>query len=110
MAAALETITKKMSEEVTKFNNLQKELQKICTTRQQLDEQLNENKVVKEVSRYGSMNFIVQKSLERLLQELDLLEDDANVYKLIGPAMIKQDLKEAKENVNGRIKYISGEL
>lgn len=43
-------------------------------------------------------------------QELDLLEDGASVHKLIGPALIKQDLKEAKENVNNRIKYISGEL
>ncbi|XP_074602315.1 prefoldin 6 [Brevipalpus obovatus] len=90
MAAAMETVTKKLSEEVTKFNNLQKELQKVCTTRQQLDEQLNENKIVKE--------------------EMDLLEDEANVFKMIGPAMIKQELKDAKDNVNGRIKYISGEL
>ena len=41
---------------------------------------------------------------------MGVLEDEANVYKLIGPALIKQDLEEAKANVNKRIDYISGEL
>lgn len=43
-------------------------------------------------------------------QELKLLDDDATVYKLIGPAMIKQDLVEAKANVGKRLEYITGEL
>lgn len=43
-------------------------------------------------------------------QELDLLEDDANVFKLIGPVLVKQDLAEAKANVNKRIEYITAEL
>lgn len=45
-----------------------------------------------------------------LLQELELLEDDANVYKLIGPVLVKQDLAEAKANVNKRLDYITAEL
>ena len=44
------------------------------------------------------------------VQELDLLEDDANVYKLIGPVLVKQDLAEANANVRKRIEYISAEL
>lgn len=44
------------------------------------------------------------------LQELDRLDDDATVYKLIGPAMIKQDLVEAKTNVSKRLEYIQGEM
>lgn len=44
------------------------------------------------------------------LQELDLLEEDANVYKLIGPVLVKQDLAEANANVRKRIEYISAEL
>ncbi len=44
------------------------------------------------------------------MQELALLDDDANVYKLIGPALIKQDLVEAKSNVQKRLDYIKGEL
>ncbi|KAB5561167.1 hypothetical protein DKX38_006124 [Salix brachista] len=42
--------------------------------------------------------------------ELDLLNDDANVYKLIGPVLVKQDLAEANANVRKRIDYISAEL
>lgn len=44
------------------------------------------------------------------LQELDLLKEDANVYKLIGPVLVKQDLAEANANVRKRIEYISAEL
>lgn len=41
---------------------------------------------------------------------MDLLEDDANVFKLIGPALVKQDLTEARENVNRRIKYLEDQV
>ncbi|KAL4385972.1 hypothetical protein GQ457_09G021960 [Hibiscus cannabinus] len=40
----------------------------------------------------------------------DLLKEDANVYKLIGPVLVKQDLAEANANVRKRIEYISVEL
>lgn len=43
-------ISSKLADEIAKFNNLQKEYQKVCATHQQLDEQLNENKIVKQVS------------------------------------------------------------
>jgi len=55
-----------------------------------LDSQLNENRQVKE--------------------ELDLATSESKVYKLIGPALVQQDLDEAKTNVEKRIGYISGEL
>uniref|UniRef100_A0A0D3F316 Prefoldin subunit 6 n=1 Tax=Oryza barthii TaxID=65489 RepID=A0A0D3F316_9ORYZ len=44
------------------------------------------------------------------LYELELVNDEANVYKLIGPVLVKQDLAEAKANVKKRIEYISAEL
>lgn len=44
-----------------------------------------------------------------IVQELELL-DDANVFKLIGPVLVKQDLAEAKANVNKRLDYITAEL
>ncbi|MBA0724266.1 hypothetical protein Golax_020969 [Gossypium laxum] len=47
---------------------------------------------------------------ELVLKELDLLKEDANVYKLIGPVLVKQDLAEANANVRKRIEYISAEL
>lgn len=47
---------------------------------------------------------------EMVQQELELLSEDANVYKLIGPVLVKQDLAEAKANVSKRIEYITAEL
>ncbi|KAG4163084.1 hypothetical protein ERO13_D01G149300v2, partial [Gossypium hirsutum] len=47
---------------------------------------------------------------ELVLKELDLLNEDANVYKSIGPVLVKQDLAEANANVRKRIEYISAEL
>ncbi|KAM7524986.1 hypothetical protein LguiA_014888 [Lonicera macranthoides] len=47
---------------------------------------------------------------ELVLKELDLLNEDANVYKLIGPILVKQDLAEANANVRKRIEYITAEL
>lgn len=43
-------------------------------------------------------------------QELDLLEDESKTYKLVGPALIKIELKEAKNNINVRMTYIQDEL
>ena len=42
-------------------------------------------------------------------QELEKLDEDANVYKLIGPVLIKQDLVEAKSNVGKRLEFIQNE-
>ncbi|CAK0783717.1 hypothetical protein CVIRNUC_006916 [Coccomyxa viridis] len=54
---------------------------------------------------------IQQKSEnEMVLKELDLAHEDAKVYKLIGPTLIKQDPVEAKSNVNKRLEFINGEL
>jgi hypothetical protein len=42
-------------------------------------------------------------------QELERLELDAGVFKLIGPVLIRQDLVEARANVSKRLDYIRGE-
>lgn len=42
-------------------------------------------------------------------QELDQLEEGAQIYKLVGPVLIPQDLDEAKSTVDTRIKFISKE-
>ncbi|KAJ0016880.1 hypothetical protein Pint_09981 [Pistacia integerrima] len=47
---------------------------------------------------------------ELVLKELGFLNEGANVYKLIGPVLVKQDLAEANANVRKRIEYISAEL
>lgn len=59
-------------------------------SRQKLDSQLQENKLVQD--------------------EFKLLKDDANIYKLIGPVLTKQDKAEAVTNVDKRIEFISAEM
>merc|ERR1711915_933051 len=83
-------ILQKQFQAAEKLQSVQKDYSKTLSDRQTLDSQLNENRQVKE--------------------ELDLATKDCKVYKLIGPALVTQDLAEAKSNVEKRIDYISGEL
>ena len=46
----------------------------------------------------------------RPAQELELLEEDARVFKLIGPVLVKQELLEVKTNVSKRIEYIKNDM
>eukprot|EP00899_Mesostigma_viride_P010096 jgi/Mesvir1/19088/Mv12840-RA.1 len=75
--------------EVEAYRSLNKDLSKHQTTIQQLTSQLNENEMV--------------------LKELEILDDDANLFKLVGPVLVKQDLVEAKANVTNRVKRIEEE-
>jgi prefoldin beta subunit len=45
-----------------------------------------------------------------LRQEFDILDDDANIYKQIGPVLLKQDKTEAVMAVNGRLEFIDKEM
>jgi prefoldin beta subunit len=47
---------------------------------------------------------------DMVLQEFKMLGDDANVYKLVGPILAKQDLDECKSNVSKRIEFIDKEI
>ena len=44
-----------------------------------------------------------------VLEELKSLEAGANVYKLIGPMLAKQDVVEATGNVTKRLEFINAE-
>ncbi|KAK7370038.1 hypothetical protein VNO80_12090 [Phaseolus coccineus] len=71
------------------------------------------SKIQKEIAKNHQMRkkYTIQLGENELvLKELDLLREDANVYKLIGPVLVKQDLAEANANVRKRIEYISAEL
>jgi prefoldin beta subunit len=65
-------------------------MRKTMGSRQQLESQLRENQIVKD--------------------ELHLLQPCNTVYKLIGPALVKQDLEEAKQTVEKRLEYITKEM
>merc|ERR1719312_1257195 len=86
----VEMLQKQFQDAATNLQTVQRDYSKVLADRQTLDSQLNENKQVKE--------------------ELDLAGDETKVFKLIGPALVNQDLTEAKGNVDKRIEYISGEL
>ncbi len=43
-------------------------------------------------------------------QEFSGLADDAIIYKLVGPVLLKQDATEAKSTVDGRLDYIEKEM
>ncbi|KAG7376076.1 Prefoldin subunit 6 [Phytophthora pseudosyringae] len=76
--------------EMTRYRALQDEVQVLATQRQTYAQQANENDMVK--------------------KELDLLDDESKVYKLVGPVLLKQDADEAKSNVNKRLEFINNEL
>ncbi|KYQ47301.1 CCR4-NOT transcription complex subunit 4 [Trachymyrmex zeteki] len=86
----VEEIQKKLQNEADTLRQIQKEYNKALSQRQQLDGQLNENIMVK--------------------KELDILKEENDVFKLIGPVLVKQELCEAKQNVDKRMDYIKSEL
>ncbi|GIY73250.1 prefoldin subunit 6 [Caerostris darwini] len=85
-----EEFQKRLSQELDKMKNIQKNMQKAMAAKQTLDGQLSENTVVKE--------------------ELEFLTPENKVYKMTGPVLIEQDIEEAKQNVEKRIMFISSEI
>merc|ERR1719250_345681 len=53
---------------------------------------------LRESDTHGMRNIFIKISLRffRIVDELDLVKDPANVYKLTGPVLVKQDLDDAK--------------
>ncbi|KAI9691328.1 MAG: hypothetical protein M1820_009749 [Bogoriella megaspora] len=72
------------------FQKLQGELQTTVEARQRLEAQEQENKSVQ--------------------KEFSKLNDDAGIYKLVGPVLLKQDKIEATMAVDGRLEYIGKEM
>ncbi|KAM0939501.1 putative prefoldin beta [Dioscorea sansibarensis] len=89
-ATAIKELQRDLEAQANVLSKIQKDISKNHQVRKQYTIQLGENELV--------------------LKELDLLKEDANVYKLIGPVLVKQDLAEARGNVSKRIEYISAEL
>jgi len=72
------------------FQTLQNDLNLAVEARRKLESQLQENKSVQ--------------------KEFSGLDDDANIYKLVGPVLLKQDKVEAKMNVDKRLEFIESEI
>ena len=104
----VEMLQKQFNEAATSLQTVQRDYSKVLQDRQTLDSQLNENR---QVNSKGYIKYeIILFLLLQVKEELDLAGDGTKVFKLIGPALINQDLTEAKGNVEKRIDYISGEL
>ncbi|PWW71638.1 Prefoldin beta-like protein [Tuber magnatum] len=81
----------KMLQNLTEeFKALSKDMSSIVEARQKLDSQLHEN--------------------ESVQKEFASLADDAKIYKLIGPVLVKQDKSEAVMNVDKRLEFINSEI
>ncbi|KAI4295426.1 hypothetical protein L6164_035473 [Bauhinia variegata] len=89
-STALRDLQRDLENKANDLSKLQKDIAKNHQVRKKYTIQLGENELV--------------------LKELDLLQEDANVFKLIGPVLVKQDLAEANANVRKRIDYMSAEL
>ncbi|KXS17560.1 Prefoldin [Gonapodya prolifera JEL478] len=86
----MSTLNEKLEGEVNALQEIQRQYNTAILNRQQLDSQLRENEAVKE--------------------EFAALKSESVVYKLIGPVLVKQDLVEAKSNVDKRLEFINGEI
>ncbi|KAK5061164.1 hypothetical protein LTR84_007706 [Exophiala bonariae] len=76
-----------LSEALQRF---QDDLQSAIDARQKLEAQQQENKSVQ--------------------KEFNSLAEDAGIYKLVGPVLLKQDKTEATSAVDGRLEFIGKEI
>eukprot|EP00980_Cylindrotheca_fusiformis_P004192 scaffold912_cov119-Cylindrotheca_fusiformis.AAC.8 len=75
--------------EVQNFKDIQAQLQSVRNDLQTVLGQLTENEMVQ--------------------QELEVLDGSTNVYKMVGPVLIKNSLEDAKETVSKRLEFITSE-
>jgi prefoldin beta subunit len=85
-----EQMAAQIDAKVQQFRSIQEEVQKLRNDQQMLMQQQSENEMVK--------------------QELDLLDDSAQVYKMVGPVLMKNETDDAKQTVDQRLELINGEL
>ena len=97
------------------YQKLQMDLSNAVEGRQRLDAQLSENEMVKKVSnsRFLTLSLLIWNRCSFALsfdQEFATLKSENEVYKLIGPVLVKQDQAEAKSNVDKRLGFIKSEM
>jgi len=78
-----------IDEEIANFRDVQEQLQRVRNDLQLVMTQLTENEMVN--------------------QELAILDSSTNVYKMVGPVLIKNSLDDANETVSKRIEFITVE-
>jgi prefoldin beta subunit len=78
-----------IDDEIANFRDVQEQLQRVQNDLQLVMSQMTENEMVQ--------------------QELALLDTSTNVYKMVGPVLIKNSLDDAKETVSKRLEFITSE-
>ena len=79
--------------EIASYRSMQEEIQNLRSDQQKLMQQQSENEMVKQE-----------------LELLDSTESSAQVYKLVGPVLMKNELSDAKQTVEQRLELITGEM
>ena len=72
------------------MRDMEKEIAQLQAKHQTLTSQLNENNMVK--------------------AEMDILDDSAKIYKMVGPVLVLQEFSAAKDNVAKRLEYIEKDV
>ena len=80
----------KIEAEVKIMRDMEKEIAQLQAKHQTLTSQLNENNMVK--------------------AEMDILDDSAKIYKMVGPVLVLQEFSAAKDNVAKRLEYIEKDV
>ena len=59
----------------------------------------------------GDLQLVLSQETENTLveQELNLIDNSTNIYKMVGPVLIKHSLDDAKDTVSKRLEFIKGE-
>ena len=89
MKVGAATLKAQIEKETETYQKLKVDATKNHTARLRITQQISESEMVK--------------------KELDLLDEEAVVFKLVGPALIRQDLVEAKANVDKRMEFMKKE-
>lgn len=85
-----ENMQRSYAEAVEEFKKVDSQMQKLVEPRPSLMSQLQEISMVQ--------------------SELELCGDDENVFKLVGPVLVRQELDEAKMNVKKRFEFTKQSL
>ncbi|KAI9858634.1 MAG: hypothetical protein M1824_004215 [Vezdaea acicularis] len=95
------------------YQKLQTELQSIIEARQKLESQQQENRGVQKVRSFAFAPRSPSEhwgNLMAVIKEFKLLNDGANIYKLVGPVLLKEEKTEAVMAVDGRLEFIDKEI
>ena len=88
--ASNQAVSPEIEAEVKIMRSVEKEIAQLQAKHQTLTSQLNENNMVK--------------------AEMDLMDDSAKIYKMVGPVLVLQDFSAAKDNVAKRLEYIEKDV